>query len=128
MFIWIFLGLVIVMLYMKSGTPGDKINKLIKQSANFAIQAQQDTAPVQAVVHANYAAAYLTAVKDIASRNEIQRATGTNLKQFEEHIMNVQESVTQKIMEKVPEFAGKVDLYLHSIARPEIDWASRNKD
>ena len=53
MFIWIFLGLLFVMLYMKSGTPADKINRLIKQSANFAIQAQQDTAPVQAVVHAN---------------------------------------------------------------------------
>lgn len=125
MFIWIFVVALLFMLYMKSGVPGEKIKKLIQRSASLALQAQQDTAPIQAVVHANYAAAYLNAAKDIASSSEINRATGTNLKQFEEHILNVQESVTKKVLEKVPEFAGNVDLYLHSIARPEIDWAKR---
>ena len=47
-------------------------------------------------MHANYAVGYLWALKDLASENEIQTASATSLKQFEEHILNVQEMVTKK--------------------------------
>lgn len=107
--------------------PHDKIRSLTQRSAALAVQAQQDTAPVQAIVHATYASAYLDVLKSLASEREIQQASGVNIKVFEEHINNVQHSVTQKVLEKVPDLAGTVDLYLHSISNPGIDWAKKSR-
>ena len=120
--------IIVFFIYMtKRGIPPDKVRKLVQKSAAFAVQAQQDTAPVQAVVHATYASAYLDTVRSMSSEREIQQASGVNLKVFEEHIHNVQASVTQKVLEKVPELAGTVDLYLHNISNPGIDWAKNSR-
>ena len=40
-----------------------------------------------AVLHANYGAGYLWALKDIATDSEIQKATGINLGDFENEIV-----------------------------------------
>tara|TARA_R110002073_G_scaffold302919_1_gene470707 strand:+ start:338 stop:730 length:393 start_codon:yes stop_codon:yes gene_type:complete len=121
----IIVAIVILGLFYLSrrGIPHDKVRSLVQRSAAFAVQAQQDTAPVQSIVHATYANAYLDALKNMSSEREIQQASGVNLKVFEEHINNVQSSVTQKVLEKVPDLAGTVDLYLHSISTPGVDWA-----
>jgi hypothetical protein len=111
----------------RRGLPHDKIRSLTQKSAAMAIQAQQDTAPVQAIVHATYANAYLEVLRSLASEREIQQASGVNIKVFEEHVNNVQHSVTQKVLEKVPDLAGTVDLYLHSISIPGIDWAKNSR-
>ena len=126
----IFIAAIILMgvfFITKRGIPHDKINKLVQKSAGFAVQSQQDTAPVQAIVHATYASAYLEVLRSLASEREIQQASGVNIKVFEEHVNNVQHSVTQKILEKVPDLAGTVDLYLHSISNPGIDWAKNSR-
>jgi len=94
---------------------GPAINKLVRQSARYATAAQQYESPVVAVLHANYAAAYLWALKDIYTPREIHRHTGIDLKKFEEHITNVQDMINKKVVKKCPEFAGEVDLYLSSI-------------
>jgi hypothetical protein len=111
----------------RRGIPHDKVRSLVQRSAAFAVQAQQDTAPVQSIVHATYASAYLDALKNMSNEREIQQASGINVKVFEEHINNVQSSVTQRVLEKVPELAGTVDLYLHSISNPGVDWAKNSR-
>lgn len=91
------------------------IEKLVRQSARYAVAAQQDASPVIAILHANYAAAYFYALKDIASESQIHNATGIDVKKFKEHITNVQDMVTRKTSEKCPEFVGEVDVYLAQI-------------
>ena len=91
------------------------IEKLVRQSARYATAAQQDASPVIAVLHANYAAAYLYALKDIATDSQIHNATGIDVKKFKEHVTNVQDMVTRKTSEKCPEFVGEVDIYLAQI-------------
>lgn len=88
---------------------------LIRQSARYATAAQQDASPLVAVLHANYAAAYFYALKDIASESEIHNATGIDVKKFREHITNVQDLVSKRVTDACPEFSGHVDLYLATI-------------
>jgi hypothetical protein len=109
MIVYLILGAVVLyFLYMGRKTP--PIKKLVQQSAKWATTAQQDESPIIAVLHANYAVGYLWAVKDIS------RESGVDIKQFEEHILNVQSMVTKKVLKKCPELAGDIDLYLSSIA------------
>ena len=102
---------------MKNKTRGmnKAIEKLVRQSARYAVAAQQDESPVIAILHANYAAAYFYALKEFASESQIHNATGIDVKKFKEHITNVQDMVTRKTSEKCPEFAGQVDVYLAQI-------------
>ena len=120
--------IIAIFIYITSrGIPHAKVRALVQKSAAYAVQAQQDTAPVQAIVHSTYAGAYLDTLRTMASEREIQQASGVNLKVFEDHINNVHGSVTQKVLEKVPELAGTVDLYLHNISNPGIDWAKNSR-
>jgi len=112
------LGVIFVLyLMMQNKTRGmnKAIEKLVRQSARYAVAAQQDASPVIAVLHANYAAAYFYALKDIASESQIHNATGIDVKKFKEHVTNVQDMVTRKTSEKCPEFVGEVDIYLAQI-------------
>lgn len=102
--------------FIKGGGRSSPIQKLVRQTARWATAAQQDSSPLIALLHANYATGYLWALKDVASEKDINRVAGINLRQFEEHILNVQDSTTKKVLKACPEFAGDVDLYLSSIA------------
>ena len=86
----------------------------MRQSARYAVAAQQDASPVIAVLHANYAAAYFYALKDIATNHKSIRH-GIDVKKFKEHVTNVQDMVTRKTAEKCPDFVGEVDIYLAQI-------------
>ena len=112
----LYLGLILVVAYLLYSGKKQPIKKLVQQSAKWATTAQQDESPIVAVLHANYAVGYLWAIKDIASPNDINRETGINIQQFEEHIVNVQSMVTKRIIKQCPELAGEIDLYLSSIA------------
>ena len=116
---YLYLIAVIFVLYlmMKNKTRGmnKAIEKLVRQSARYAVAAQQDDSPVIAILHANYAAAYFYALKDIASESQIHNATGIDVKKFKEHVTNVQDMVTRKTSEKCPDFVGEVDIYLAQI-------------
>ena len=112
------LGVIFVLyLMMKNKTRGvnKAIEKLVRQSARYAVAAQQDESPVIAILHANYAAAYFYALKEFATDSQIHNATGIDVRKFKEHITNVQDMVTRKTSEKCPEFVGEVDVYLAQI-------------
>jgi hypothetical protein len=116
---YLYLIAIIFVLYlmMQNKTRGmnKAIEKLVRQSARYAVAAQQDASPVIAILHANYAAAYFYALKDIASESQIHNATGIDVKKFKEHVTNVQDMVTKRTSEKCPEFVGEVDIYLAQI-------------
>ncbi|AFC35142.1 hypothetical protein OtV6_234 [Ostreococcus tauri virus RT-2011] len=117
MYLYLIAAVFVLFLMMQNKTRGmnKSIEKLVRQSARYATAAQQDASPVIAVLHANYAAAYLYALKDIATDSQIHNATGIDVKKFKEHITNVQDMVTRKTSEKCPEFVGEVDIYLAQI-------------
>lgn len=117
MYLYLIAAIFVLFLVMQNKTRGmnKSIEKLVRQSARYATAAQQDASPVIAVLHANYAAAYLYALKDIATDSQIHNATGIDVKKFKEHIINVQDMVTRKTSEKCPEFVGEVDIYLAQI-------------
>ena len=122
MWLYLLAALVLFMMFIRgsNGVSKATIDKLIRQSARFATAAQQDETPLVAVLHANYSAGYLWALKDIATPKQIHNATGVDIKKFEEHISNVQDMVTKKTLKKCPDFAGEVDLYLATIGGEAI--------
>lgn len=117
MYLYLIAAIFVLFLMMQNKTRGmnKAVEKLVRQSARYATAAQQDASPVIAVLHANYAAAYLYALKDIATDSQIHNATGIDVKKFKEHVTNVQDMVTRKTSEKCPEFVGEVDIYLAQI-------------
>ena len=116
-YLYLIATIVVLYLMMQNKTRGmnKAIEKLVRQSARYAVAAQQDESPVIAILHANYAAAYFYALKDIASESQIHNATGIDVKKFKKHVTNVQNMVTRKTSEKCPEFVGQVDVYLAQI-------------
>lgn len=117
MWLYLLAALLIFLVFIRGSNGASKasIEKLVRQSARFATAAQQDESPLVSVLHANYSAGYLWALKDIATPRQIHNATGVDINKFEEHISNVQDMVTKKTLKKCPEFAGDVDLYLATI-------------
>jgi hypothetical protein len=117
MYLYLIAAVFVLFIMMQNKTRGmnKSIEKLVRQSARYATAAQQDASPVIAVLHANYAAAYLYALKDIATDSQIHNATGIDVKKFKEHVTNVQDMVTRKTSDKCPEFVGDVDIYLAQI-------------
>lgn len=83
------------------------INKLVRQSSRWSTAAQQDDSPLIAVLHANYGSGYLWALKDIASSDEIEEATGIDYFKYEKEITDVQDSVTRNLIKVCPNFAPK---------------------
>ena len=116
-YLYLIAAIFVLYLMMQNKTRGmnKAIEKLVRQSARYAVAAQQDESPVIAILHANYAAAYFYALKAIASESQIHNATGIDVKKFKEHVTNVQDMVTRKTSEKCPEFVGEVDIYLAQI-------------
>ena len=69
-----------------------------------------------AILHANYGAGYLWALKDIATDNEIERIGKINILQFRDEIVKVQDEATLKMVKRCPNFAPKKS-YLTDIAK-----------
>ena len=91
------------------------INKLVRQSARWATAAKQDKNSLIAVLHANYGAGYLWALKDIAKTDDIEEATGIDILKFEEEIINTQDTATKYMAKLCPEYAPEPS-YLTKIA------------
>ena len=116
-YLYIGIGLVFVyLIFFRKPNIDSQIKTLVQKTAQWATTAQQDTSPYLSVMHSNYATGYLMSLKDIARPSEIHRVTGIDFPTFEQHILNVQSMVNSRLKEKVPDFAGEVNLYLSAIA------------
>ena len=62
------------------------IKTLVRQSARWSTAAQQDNNAMISVLHANYGAGYLWALKDIATDQEITSATQIDIKKFTKNV------------------------------------------
>ena len=91
------------------------INKLLRQSARWATAAKQDKNSMIAVLHANYGAAYLWALKDIAKIEDIEKATEIDMLKFEREIINTQDIATKYMAKLCPKYAPEPS-YLTKIA------------
>ena len=120
-YVYVGVGLLLVyLLFFRKPNMNQQIKLLVKQAAKWATTAQQDTSPYLSVMHSNYATGYLMSLKDIASPQQIHSVTGIDFVTFEKHILNVQEIVNTRLQEKVPEFAGEVNMYLSAIAEIHV--------
>lgn len=73
------------------------IRILARQASRWATAAKQDENAMIAVLHANYGAAYLWALKDIATDNEIEQVIGIDVLQFRNAIIKIQDDATKKM-------------------------------
>lgn len=83
------------------------ISTLVRQASRWSTAAKQDNSPLIAVLHANYGAGYLWALKDIASNDQIESATGIDSFKFEKEITSTQDSTTKQMIKACPKFAPK---------------------
>ena len=83
------------------------VDTLVRQSSRYALAAEQDLSPLVAVLHANYAAGYLWALRDIVSEKDISSVLHDNsLQTLESYIKKVQDSSTKKATKVCPAFIG----------------------
>lgn len=93
----------------KEKLPTGALRTLIRQSARWAMAARNDLNPMIAVLHANYATAYLWAANDIATDCEIEKATGLNLNKFAQSIQDVQDKATKQVADMFPDWVSAQD-------------------
>lgn len=86
---------------------------LLHQSARWLIASENDTSPLISVLHANYGASYLWALKDIIGN---YKPTNVDMEKFEERVHYIQNKATKKMMDSCPQYAGDLDKYLVDIA------------
>ena len=94
------------------------IRQLIRQTSRWATAATQDQNPLIAVLHANYATGYLSALQEITNDSQIVSAMGPSfdLEKFNREILSVQDTATQKMISYCPDYVPQ-NPYLAKIAR-----------
>ena len=106
----IFLIVLFLLLVIQKDTEKDnknmdtEIKTLVRQAARWASAAKQDENPMIAVLHSNYGAGFLWALKDIASQEQIEQATGIELLKFEKEITDAQDGAIKKMIAVCPDF------------------------
>lgn len=83
---------------------------LYRQSARYALAADQDEEEIIRVLHANYATGYLWAIKDIVTGEDFKRITGEDLLNFENKIVSIQDKSTLKLVQKCKDLIPKQDM------------------
>lgn len=90
------------------------IQTLVRQAARWSTAAKQDDSSMIAVLHANYGAGYLWAVKDIASDDQIAKAAGIDIHKFENEIIKIQDHATVRMSQLCSEY-GPEPSYLTTL-------------
>lgn len=86
------------LIWKKVADINDIIKKLSRQAARWSVASKQDSNPIIGVLHANYGAGYLWAIKDIADDDQFKLATSLDMKEFEKNIIDAQDDVTKKLV------------------------------
>jgi len=111
------IGIGVLILLERAQSSTSHIHTLIRQTARWAIASAQDEDALIAVLHANYAVGYLSALKEIATDTQIEQATGLDLIEFQRDIQQVQDQATKRAIDICPNFAPQHKLA--NIARNE---------
>lgn len=93
----------------------EAVKRLVRQAARWSTASTQDENPMIAVLHANYGAGYLWALKDIVLESEIEQITNLDIKKFTDEIVSIQDKATRKAVKTCPSFAPSLT-YLAKIA------------
>ena len=104
-FFWIFIlgSLVLLPFWMKRSSVNSYsiiIETLYRQCARWAVASDQDDNDIIRLLHANYAAGYLWAIKDIVSTDEFKNIIGEDFLSFEEKITAIQDEATRRVVSK----------------------------
>ena len=84
------------------------IGMLIRQTARWAVASQQDTSPMIALLHANYAAGYLQALELVATEQEINQFT--SLQKLRNKVYGTQDKAVRQVVASCPNYLGeKID-------------------
>jgi hypothetical protein len=97
----------VTLFYLTNSDQLDKpriINTLYRQCARWSAASTQDTNPLIANLHANYAAGYLWALEDLFTADDISAATKQNHKLFRAELQKNQDMTTKKISHACPNF------------------------
>jgi hypothetical protein len=108
----VFLFAVYKLVYNRTFLPRyEMINKLIRQGARWYKGYQNDQNPLIGVLHANYAAGYLWALKDLFEDEEIEKVLGGKQErlQYEKAITKAQDESTKKAVDVCPEYTNTLD-------------------
>jgi hypothetical protein len=98
----------------------DKLIKtLVRQASRWSTAAKQDNNPLIAVLHANYGAGYLWALKDIFTDSEIEKVMNINILQFRDEIVKIQDESNLKLINSCQNLVNKSD-YLSKLAKEGI--------
>ena len=102
--------LLIVQILRRKKNIKEELKILTRQTSRWAIASRQDINPIISVLHGNYAAGYLWAIKDIADSEQFNNATGIKLKTFEKEIIKVQDNAILKLIKKCPNLKTKKNM------------------
>lgn len=96
--IMIFLIIFYITSYNYDCNKKEIIKTLARQAARWSTAAEQDNNPYIALLHANYGAGYLWALKDIATDNEIEEVLNIDVLKFRDDITTIQDNVSRRIL------------------------------
>ena len=84
-----------------------RIQTLIRQTARWTTASTQDNNPMIAVLHANYGAGYLWALKDVFSEDEIKKAVNIDLDRLKREVIQAQDIATKRMIQLCPKYGPK---------------------
>lgn len=112
--IYLFLLLLVIILlfsYLLLKNDSEKFNSAVKilitQASRWAIASNQDQNPFIANLHANYGVGYVSALRQVASDQEIKKIANIDAKEFEDKITNYQRRASQKLIKECPKIIPK---------------------
>jgi hypothetical protein len=118
----IILFIILLILIIFSNQKNDKspiIKTLVRQASRWSTAAIQDENALISLLHANYGAGYLWALKDIATDTEIEKAMNINIIKFRDEIVRIQDEANIKVIKTCPHFAPQQS-YLTKLAKEGI--------
>lgn len=111
----LFMFLILCLIYLFYNKPNKTNNyrkqknkqtqALIRQTARWTVASQQDTSPMIALLHANYAAGYLQALELITTEQEINQFT--SLQELREKVYQTQDKAARQVVASCPQYLGK---------------------
>jgi len=80
------------------------IKTLYRQAARWSTASVQDTNPLIANLHANYAAGYLWALEDLYTSDQISSAVGLDHHVVRRELQRNQDLTTRKLLQACPQY------------------------